>query len=284
MATTQKQHNAWNSPLMYVGLAMYAALLSLFGWQTWQFVNWLFPDDQLLAKILTMLSFDILAAFWAVVHTFYRFASRGAKTWVIIAWGLTFILSLLASILYLVIQFYFRFSISVSPAMVDIGYAVSIVALVFNILALMSWLILEHQKRHPRRDEFEQYEQDEQEEHAPAQAPASQPALPPAQPAPATQQKLSEQTFTYEQMQELLTQAHEKGFARGQSADFPSGMEQWFNLYKQSGETGTMSFHAWLERMKSATQGMQSPPQTDPFAQPPLNTAGQTGASNGHQN
>jgi hypothetical protein len=161
MTATTKRHNAWNSPLMYAGLAMYAGLLMLFGWQTWQFVSWLFPDDQLLAKILTMLSFDILAAFWAIVHTFYRFADRGAKTWVVIAWALTFILSLLASVLYLVIQFYFRFSLAVSPAMVDIGYAVSILALVFNILALMAWLILEHQKRHPRQDEFELYEEDE---------------------------------------------------------------------------------------------------------------------------
>ena len=149
----------WNIPLLIAGLVIYGALLLLFGWQTWQFVNWLFPDDQLLAKLLTMLSFDVLAAFWAVVHTFFRFKSRGAKHWVQIAWAVTFILSLVASVLYLVIQFFFRFQIGVSPAMVNFGYAVSIIALVFNILALMSWLILEHRARNPRQDEFE----DEQE-------------------------------------------------------------------------------------------------------------------------
>ncbi len=157
----RKQH-AWNNPLLMAGLGIYGALLLLFGWQTWQFVSWLFPTDQLLAKILTMLSFDVLAAFWALAHTFYRFASRGAKAWVVVSWALTFILSLVASVLYLVVQFYYRFNIGVSPGMVNTGYAVSIISLVFNILALMSWLILEYRARHPRQDEFDLYEQQEE--------------------------------------------------------------------------------------------------------------------------
>lgn len=179
---TKRRASSWNSPIMWAGVAIYTAMLILFGWQTWQFVNWLFPDDQLLAKILTMTSFDILAAFWAVVHTFYRFASRGAKIWVQIAWALTFVLSLVASVLYLVIQFYFRFNLAVSPAMINIGYAVSILALVFNILSLMAWLILEHQKRHPRQDEFDLYEDEDEEGRE------DTPPSPRSQPAPAPQQ------------------------------------------------------------------------------------------------
>jgi len=195
MAAT-RPYNSWNSPILLGFLLVYAGLLMLFGWQTWQFVSWLFPADQLIFKILTLFSFDILAALWAIAHTFYRFASRGAKKWVQIAWGLTFFLSLVASVLYLVIQAYFRFHLSLAPETVNFSYAITIFALVasvlylviqayfrfhlslapetvnfsyaitifalvFNILAVMAFLILEWQARHPRQDEFDIYENQE---------------------------------------------------------------------------------------------------------------------------
>src|SRR5712691_6026859 len=142
MAKTRRR-NA-NAPLLWGGLVLYGGLLLLFGVQTWLFVNWVFPDDQLLAKVLTLISFDVMALFWSLAHTFYSFKSHGAQWWVRIAWGLTFFLSLVASILYLIIQFYFRFHLAVDQTWVSVGYAVSIVALVANILALMAWLILEY--------------------------------------------------------------------------------------------------------------------------------------------
>jgi hypothetical protein len=154
MSTTKKT-DTWNGAIMALCAIIYLALLILFGWQTWQFVVWLFPDDALLFRVLTFGSFDVLAAIWAGVHTFHKFRSRGAKTWVVIAWGFTFILSLIASVLYLVLLGYFRFHLDVTPTMVDIGYAVSIFALVFNILALMAFLILEYRGAHPRQDYYE---------------------------------------------------------------------------------------------------------------------------------
>src|SRR5579863_9166280 len=88
MARTKGKQSNWNGAITTVGFVIYGALLILFGWQTWQFVNFLFPDDQLLMKVLTFISFDFMALVWAVVHTFYRFASRGAQKWVIVAWVL----------------------------------------------------------------------------------------------------------------------------------------------------------------------------------------------------
>lgn len=172
----KKKRNDWNGPILILLALIYGGLLILFGVQTWFFVNWLFPTDQLLMKCLTMLCFDVLALVWAVAHTFYRFRSRGAKRWVQIAWAVTFILSLVASILYLVIQSFFRFRIAPDINYIYTGYSVSILALVFNILALMFVLIYEYRAANPRQDYFEDDEEDETQRTAQA-SPLADPPL-----------------------------------------------------------------------------------------------------------
>src|SRR6266487_3347611 len=122
---------------LYIGLTIY------FGWQTWTFVDWLFPGDQLLMKALTLISFDVMSVFWGGLDLFYKFASPGAKTWVRVSWVVTFILSSIASVLYLVVESVFRFHLTVSSSTVNIGYIVSIIAVIYNIIALVLWIYLE---------------------------------------------------------------------------------------------------------------------------------------------
>src|SRR5947207_2532461 len=98
-----------NGLFWVIGAFIYLGLIVLFGWQTWQLVNYLFPGDQLMAKVLTLLSFDVMAVVWGAMDLFYSFASRGAKMLVRVAWIITFLLSLVASILYLSFQWFFRF-------------------------------------------------------------------------------------------------------------------------------------------------------------------------------
>jgi hypothetical protein len=161
--------------LFLIGAAIYLGLLILFAWQTWSFVDWLFPSDQVLMKILTVLCFDIMALFWACVDLFYRFASRGARSLVRWAWAVSFILSLLASIFYLVIESMFRFQITISQQTVNTGYGITIGALTLNILFLTFFLYLEWLARHPHNDEFVD-DDDQQPVQAPVPAPVSQPA------------------------------------------------------------------------------------------------------------
>jgi hypothetical protein len=71
------------------------------------------------------------------------------------SWVLTFLLSLIASILYLVLESFFRFHVDVSTTTVNIGYGISIFALTLNILALTAFLILEYRAMHPRQDYFD---------------------------------------------------------------------------------------------------------------------------------
>lgn len=175
MATmTKKRKHTGNTGLFLIGSAIYLGLLILFAWQTWSFVDWLFPSDQVLMKLLTVLCFDIMALFWACVDLFYRFASRGARTLVRWSWAISFILSLLASIFYLVIESMFRFQLTITQQTVNIGYGITIGALTLNILFLTFFLYLEWLSRHPHQDEFE--DEDEQ---------VTAPATPTPQPVPA---------------------------------------------------------------------------------------------------
>lgn len=120
--------------------AIYVGLLLYFGWQTWEFVDWLFPAEQLAMKCLTLLSFDIMAFLWACIDLFDRRKGDKASTLVRWAWGVSFVFSLLASILYLVIANMLRFDVTVSPETVDAGEAITIFALTLNILFLTFWL------------------------------------------------------------------------------------------------------------------------------------------------
>lgn len=213
MSQQKKAAHTGNPGLFIVGSVIYLGLLILFGYQTWQFVDWLFPSDQILMKLLTVLCFDVMALFWACTDLFYRFKSRGAHTLVLWAWAVSFLLSLLASIFYLVIESMFRFQIALNEQTVDIGYGITIGALTLNILFLTFWLYLEWSERHPHRNEYD----DEDEKPVPAAQPAitQQPASTPAptstpkQPAPVyTTPKQNPEFFEREfrKMQEELAE------------------------------------------------------------------------------
>jgi hypothetical protein len=149
----QRKHS--NIGLFIVIALAYILLLGLFGWQTWEFVNFLFPDDQLLMKLLTVFSFDVMALIFGCAHLFYRFAHPNAKAAVIWGWSITNLLSLAATIIYMVIQSMFRFHITISTNVVNIGYGITIAALVFDIGMIAVFLYSEIATRFPNEDEYE---------------------------------------------------------------------------------------------------------------------------------
>lgn len=152
-AKVQKKHTG-NGGLFIIASVIYAGLLILFLYQTWSFVNWLFPDDQSLMKMLTVLCFDVMALVWAIIDLFYMAASKASKTLVRWAWAISFIQSLLASIFYLVISSMFRFQITITPVYVNTGYGIVIFALTLQILFLTFWLYIEWNTRHPHQDAY----------------------------------------------------------------------------------------------------------------------------------
>jgi uncharacterized BrkB/YihY/UPF0761 family membrane protein len=140
--------------LFYILAVIYIGLLFLFGYQTGVFVNWLFPNDQIMMKILTVVCFDGMAFLWAITDLFYHFACKNTRDLVRWGWGVSFILSLLASILYLVISSMFRFEVQITATWVDVGYGIVITAIVFQIIMVTFFLYIEWVVRHPYNDDY----------------------------------------------------------------------------------------------------------------------------------
>ena len=141
--TRRSGHHAPTS-ILFVTLGLfYLGLLILFAWQTIEFVNWLFPGEQLVFKILTFICFDVAAIVWLMIEVFFKKFDSRSETIAIVASIGTFLLSLVATVLYMVIQGVFRFRLVVTQDMVTAGDIVSIVALVGNILLVMTFLYFE---------------------------------------------------------------------------------------------------------------------------------------------
>jgi positive regulator of sigma E activity len=144
-----------NAGLLFLAVVVYVTLLFYFAWQTILFTGIIFPDADIQMKILTVFSVDGMGFVWANLHTFYRFAHPGSKTAVKWGWGVTYALSALLSVLYLVFTFVLNFSHITDMITIKTGVVLSIAALMFNIAALSFFLYLEIATRFPREDEYE---------------------------------------------------------------------------------------------------------------------------------
>lgn len=148
-----------NGPIMIAMCVVYLGMLVLFATQTWGLVDWLFPTDQLGTKLLTLGMFDIMAFMWGCVLKFYRFHSRGAWQAVVAGAVITFLLSFVASILYMSIHNIFRFHLAVDQGTVNFGYGVSILAVMVNIIVGTFFVVLELNGNNPHLHYFEVREQ-----------------------------------------------------------------------------------------------------------------------------
>lgn len=155
MSKFQIERKHSNAGLLLVSVLIYVALLLLFAWQTLLFVNILFPDADLMMKVLTVFSVDGMGFVWANLHTFYRFAHPHAKGAVKWGWGVTYGLSALLSVLYLTFTYIFAFQHVTDPTYIKIGVGASIAALMFNIAELSIFLYFEITTRFPNEDEYE---------------------------------------------------------------------------------------------------------------------------------
>jgi hypothetical protein len=127
----------------------------LFAWQTWEFVDFLFPSDALLMKILTLLSFDVMLIVYGALDLFYRFATKTSHNLIKVGWCVAGFLSITTTILFFSISSMLRFQIVVTQAMVNWGYVVVTISVVVNMIILTFFWRIEWVTRHPRTYEYE---------------------------------------------------------------------------------------------------------------------------------
>lgn len=141
--------------LFIIGTVFYLAFIGLFLWQTAAFVNWLFPDDQIIYRVITVCVFDVMALLWACIDTFYRFATRGSHQLVKWAWAVSFIAAMIASVFYMILQSMTRLDFTPDISWIDTGFGIVILVTVLQILFLTFWIRLEWMTRHPRVNDYE---------------------------------------------------------------------------------------------------------------------------------
>ena len=116
----------------------------LFGWQTWEFVDWLLPSERLLMKILAVLNFDGFSYVWLAAGLFLaRILQSTTRSFTLIAGIVDFVLSLACTVIQMTLQSAERFFIHIDPNVVYLAYAVIVIALVINITTLMAIVHIE---------------------------------------------------------------------------------------------------------------------------------------------
>lgn len=155
----------YHAPTSILGFLLKTAVLLFLcwsGWQTWLFVNWVFPEEELGFRILGMVNFDIMAFFWLAVGTFYRFWHHQSKTWVLIAAGITGTLSVVASFIMMSIQGFYRFHLPVTPEMYNISVWACLAALFVNLLISMRVVTWEEEAKKLAKESHGRYVQRKQ--------------------------------------------------------------------------------------------------------------------------
>ncbi len=116
-------------------IALLAAMIG-FAIQTWELVDWLFPAENFLMKVITVIVFDGFSAGWASAEVFYPFRRSNNKHLANGMWLIDFFLSMLATVLQMFLSSAFRFKIDV-PFAVDLtAYALVTIAFAANIVVL----------------------------------------------------------------------------------------------------------------------------------------------------
>ena len=155
MSKFQVQRTHSNIGLFAVFVLVQLALLLLFAYQTWEFVNVLYPADYLLMRVLSVFSVDGLALCWACLIWFYRFAHPHAKTAARAGKWVDYILSGLISVAYMVMTYTFRFYHITNLNAIQLGTVFTIGALIFNVVMVFVFLDNEIKTRWPAEDEYE---------------------------------------------------------------------------------------------------------------------------------
>jgi len=142
--------------------AAFVTFIIVFAFQTWFLVDWLFPSTNLFMKVGTVGSFDVMSIIWAAADTFYEFYRWRSKHIVQAMWGITFTLATVCSIIQLYLASSTRLDFKLDPNIIHLSYALVILSLVGNLIALTFVFKIEWAASHPSRVVEDDEVQDEE--------------------------------------------------------------------------------------------------------------------------
>jgi len=206
---------AWT--LILVLAALFVSAVALFAWQTWEFVNFLLPQENWLMKYLAVANFDVMSLIWLLGELILRpWLTHETKTTMSIAGGIDFLLSTLATVIQLTVVASLRFSSDINPILIYVAYGVIAFALVVNIISFI--IVIRIQWPYIIGDKVLLQPGPHGGIHQPAPAMQHQSFAQTAPVAPpVTVMPVSEQVITKDQLKAALSQAYDEGFKRAQS-------------------------------------------------------------------
>ncbi|MFL5628742.1 MAG: hypothetical protein ACJ788_24440 [Ktedonobacteraceae bacterium] len=246
----QEELELSHSPAAVITLIALALLflgaIAFFGYQTWQFVNWLLPEDSLLMKVLAVINFDVFSYVWLAVGLFLaRWTQPLTRTLAVIAGIVTFLLSLGCSVIQIMIASAERFGTNTNMDLVYTAYAFIIVALVWNISTLLGILHIQwpyisgyHPPKKPKNKKGlfglgkKAVPAPQPKEATYAQVGTS------VQPTAQEQSTQQERVFTLDELKVALEQAYERGHQDAKKVSSPLTQPQ-METGSQAGNNGS---------------------------------------------
>jgi hypothetical protein len=119
---------------------LFTCAVGLFAWQTWEFVNFLIPQENWLMKYLAVANFDVMSLVWLLGELILRpWLDHNTKVTMGIAGGIDFLLSTAATVIQLTVVASLRFTATtdINPILIYIAYGVIALTLVVNIIAFI---------------------------------------------------------------------------------------------------------------------------------------------------
>lgn len=134
-----------------IAIVAFMAIIIAYAFQTLQLVTWLFTNDNMFMKAVTVFVCDGCATGYALAEMFYRFKLRASKHLVFGMWIITFVFSTAATVVQMYLTSIHAVPHTIDPNIVVVAYGVIIAAFVANILAITVIIRMEHNAGLPTR-------------------------------------------------------------------------------------------------------------------------------------
>lgn len=143
MSDNEEQESGGALWIRIIFFIVYCCFIIAYATQTFELVQWLFPDDNNFMRGVTVFVCDGCATGYALAEMFYPFRLRRSKQLVFGMWIFSFVLSTIATVIQIYLQSIHRIPHTIDFGIILVAYGLIIVAFVAQITVLTIILRME---------------------------------------------------------------------------------------------------------------------------------------------
>jgi hypothetical protein len=141
---TNYRQSGGGQVIRVVAICAFIAILVAYALQTMSLVSWLFPQDDLFMKCVTVFICDGCCCGYGMGEMFYRFRLRSSKNWCYTMWVVTFILSTAATVIQMYLSSTHTIPHTIDSQVIVWAYGLVIAGFIVNIIAITCIIRAEH--------------------------------------------------------------------------------------------------------------------------------------------